>query len=268
MSGKPWFKFYGSDWRADPALRRCSFGARGLWIDLLSLMHEGQPYGELRIAGTALSAKDIARLLGASEGDVKRLLSELETAKVFSRTDDGAIYSRRMRRDHARAEEGRRAIGKRWGTDDAPADRSPNTATPIGNLLGQMGGKPITQKPEALSKKEAAGRSVPRNAAPGMWKRWATKWETDSNGDPDQRQPIRAGWQFNVAADLVCEAARIEDEGWLGDWDTIAEWLDAGIDLQDSILPAIRRVAGRQNYQPPKTLRYFDPAVREQRRAA
>jgi hypothetical protein len=99
----PWFKFYSGDWRADPGLRRCGFAARGLWADILSLMHEAQPYGELRISGDVPSTRDIARVLGGTEAEVRRLLAELEAANVFSRGDDGAIYSRRMKRDHERS---------------------------------------------------------------------------------------------------------------------------------------------------------------------
>ena len=48
---KPWLKFYPADWRADPRLRMCSLAARGLWIELMSYMHEGEPYGHLTIDG-------------------------------------------------------------------------------------------------------------------------------------------------------------------------------------------------------------------------
>jgi hypothetical protein len=51
MSGQPWFKFYPASWRSDPALRTCSISARGLWIDLLCLMHESEPAGYLLLNG-------------------------------------------------------------------------------------------------------------------------------------------------------------------------------------------------------------------------
>ena len=40
---QPWIKFYPRDWRGDQALRVVSLAARGLWIEMLSIMHEGQP---------------------------------------------------------------------------------------------------------------------------------------------------------------------------------------------------------------------------------
>jgi hypothetical protein len=60
------------------------------------------------VAGEPLDdPKDIARLIAADPGEVKRLLAELEKNGVFSRNDSGFIYSRRMVRDVERSESGR-----------------------------------------------------------------------------------------------------------------------------------------------------------------
>lgn len=103
MAARPWLKFYPSDWRADPRLRVCSFAARGLWIDLISYMHEGEPYGHLTIDGMKPSIDDIAVLVGGSKNDVIKLLAELERRQVYSRNEHGVIYSRRMVRDNEKA---------------------------------------------------------------------------------------------------------------------------------------------------------------------
>lgn len=100
---RPWMKFYPSDWRGDPRLRMCSYAARGLWIDLISYMHEGQPYGHLTIDGVAPDLSGIAALTGRPVAEAKKALAELEVRKVFSRTPEGTIYSRRMVRDAAKA---------------------------------------------------------------------------------------------------------------------------------------------------------------------
>jgi hypothetical protein len=100
-------KFYPADWRSDPKLRMCSAGARGIWIDLMTIMHEADPYGHLVINGVNPTNKQLAGLLGETPGQVKKWLAELEQAAVFSRTDDGVIYSRRMVRDNQRSEQGR-----------------------------------------------------------------------------------------------------------------------------------------------------------------
>ena len=51
MSKRPWMKFYPADWRAEPSLRFTSLAARGLWIEMLALMHEATPRGSLLVKG-------------------------------------------------------------------------------------------------------------------------------------------------------------------------------------------------------------------------
>lgn len=93
-----WAKFYFSDWRSDPCLRVCSLAARGLWMEMLGIMHEADPYGHLLINGKAPSDAQLAAVAGAPLDLVVALLVELEGAGVFSRNRAGVIYSRRMTR--------------------------------------------------------------------------------------------------------------------------------------------------------------------------
>jgi hypothetical protein len=111
---RPWLAFYPSDYRADPSLRMCSIAARGLWLEMLCVMHEAEPRGSLRIKGRGVTAPQLAVLAGASLHEVEALLNELETAGVFSRDDEGIIFSRRMVRDEAKFQKDRNN-GKRGG---------------------------------------------------------------------------------------------------------------------------------------------------------
>lgn len=113
MSERPWLKWYPSDWRADPRLRTCSLTARGLWTEMICLMHEAEPYGSLLVNAAPVSEKQLASLVGASAREVRNCLHELEAAGVFS-VDNGVMFSRRMRRDHEKAERDK-ANGKGGG---------------------------------------------------------------------------------------------------------------------------------------------------------
>ena len=108
---RPAFQFYPSDWRKDPALSACSLAARGLWIELMCIAHESDAYGHLSINGKAMSAPQLARMVGESQPAISKLLAELSDAGVFSRTEQGVIYSRRMVKDehirNVRSEAGR-----------------------------------------------------------------------------------------------------------------------------------------------------------------
>lgn len=99
MKSRPSFQFYPGDWLRDPGLRSCSLAARGLWIDMLCFMHESEPYGHLRLNGRDIEPEALARMVGTSVDDLDRLLKELEATGVFSRTETGTIFSRRMVRD-------------------------------------------------------------------------------------------------------------------------------------------------------------------------
>lgn len=94
----PWFKFYPTDWRSDPALRMCSPAARGVWIDMICLMHEASPYGHLLVSDRSPTDAQLSVLLGIAPDQLTDLLGELEAAAVFSRTSKGVIYSRKLTR--------------------------------------------------------------------------------------------------------------------------------------------------------------------------
>lgn len=123
MTTRPWMKWYPSDWRSDPRLRMCSLAARGLWAEMICLMHEAEPYGSLLVNGAPITDKQLASLVGASHREVTAALAELEAAGVFS-LDGAVIYSRRMRRDKEKSERDK-ANGKGGGNPRLKAGVNP-----------------------------------------------------------------------------------------------------------------------------------------------
>lgn len=108
---RPSFQFYPADWRRDAALQSCSVAARGLWIELMCVMHDCDPYGVLAVNGRPMSTAQLARLVGEQEKAVVRMLAELEDAGVCSRDKEGRLFSRRMVKDE-RVREVRAAGGQ------------------------------------------------------------------------------------------------------------------------------------------------------------
>lgn len=147
----PWMKFYPSDWRADPALRMCSLAARGLWVEMMALMHEADPYGHLVVRGKIPTEAQIAMLVGASADEVEILIGELEAAGVFSRSGKGMIFSRRMVRDEKKSKTARKN-GKSGGNPSLSKQTEIQASDNLGDNLGVKGGD-NTQKPEARSQK-------------------------------------------------------------------------------------------------------------------
>ena len=68
---KPSFQFYPGDWRKDANLRRCSPAARGVWMDILCVMHDSEEYGVLR-----WPLKDVAQAAGAAMAHVRELVDK------------------------------------------------------------------------------------------------------------------------------------------------------------------------------------------------
>lgn len=115
MSSHRWMKFWPQDYASDPALRCCSLSAQALWMRLICLAFESEQYGHVLVSGVSPSPAQLSRIVGGvTETDVRDMLEELETARVFSRTRKGVIFSRRMVRDAAASEAGRKAATKRW----------------------------------------------------------------------------------------------------------------------------------------------------------
>lgn len=145
----PWMKFYPQDWRADERLRLCSLAARGLWIEMLAIMHRSERYGSLLIGNLAPTDEQLAMQVGGPPDLVSSLLGELERAGVFSRTSKGVIYSRRMFRDKKRAETAKKN-GKKGGNPKLGKTKEKlSSDNPQDNQEIAEGDKP--QKPEARS---------------------------------------------------------------------------------------------------------------------
>lgn len=91
--------FYTGDWLKDTALRSCSIGARGMWIDMLCYMHDCKPYGHLKVGNKVILKSNLAAMVGLTINDTEAYLKELLDAGVCAKMPDGTIYSERMVRD-------------------------------------------------------------------------------------------------------------------------------------------------------------------------
>jgi hypothetical protein len=153
VSKRPAFQFYPSDWRTEAGLRLCSMGARGLWIEIMCLMHDCTPYGHLTVLGRAMKPDELARLVGEGAPAVKRWIGELESNEVFSRNDDGIIFSRRMTRDEEIREA--RAAGGSSGGEHGHK----------GGSHGSKGGRPRKEKPPLNDNQRGVSNPPPSSSS-------------------------------------------------------------------------------------------------------
>ena len=118
---RPSFQFYPSDWLRDTALRSCSTGARGLWMDMICFMHEGEPYGHLKVKDKVILTANLSRMVGETLDVVEGWLLELFQAGVYDTTENGVIFSKRMVRDENLRQQ--RAAGGIKGGNPALMDK-------------------------------------------------------------------------------------------------------------------------------------------------
>ena len=170
---RPAFQFYPADWRKDPALSACSLASRGLWIELMCIAHEGGTYGVLSINGKPMAPAQIARMVGESPAAVVKLLAELEDAGVFSRDEQGCIYSRRMVKDehvrNVRADAGR--LGGNPNLLKQKVKQTDNREPPPSSSSSSSSSNNEDTAPSAKSPR---GTALPETwTLPDDWKTWA-----------------------------------------------------------------------------------------------
>lgn len=179
---RPSFQFYPGDWAANPNLKRCTFAEKGIWLEVMCLMHDQAEYGVLRwplkevAEAVKCRAAELQALVrkGVLKGDDK----QLETPYVYTPrsgrkdgepvtllpTQPGPVwYSSRMVKDeYVRTIRGE---GTRFGDDkgDPPkhAPKPPLSDGPSSSSSSSSpSGKEITKLP--------LGRDRPSDAPPQL----------------------------------------------------------------------------------------------------
>ena len=116
MSNKlPAFQFYPGDWRKDPGVQSLSFHDRGVWFEILCLMHESEIRGKLTLNGNAMPQEALSRLLGLDNQILTKSLNTIIEYGVASLCPDTkSLMCRRMVRDEE-TREAQRNFGKQGG---------------------------------------------------------------------------------------------------------------------------------------------------------
>jgi len=111
----PAFQFYPADWRKDTAVQALDYHHRGIWFEMICLMHESSERGVLLLNGHPMPEDVLARLLGLDKQTMSDALTKILCYGVARRREyDGAIYSHRMVKDENLIQI-RRESGKKGG---------------------------------------------------------------------------------------------------------------------------------------------------------
>ncbi len=233
---RPAFQFYPGDWLRDTALRSCSIAARGLWIDLMCFMHDGQPYGHLAVAGQPIPGPKLAQMVGLKYARFLALIQELEQAKVYAKSDSGALYSRRMVRDES--VRGKRAAGGFMSL------AHPNTPKPKGTLQGipirieegsSAGPPPAVAVASAPARERERALATPSSEAALWVEALCEEWSRAYQGTPPRARiakhieplidlygpaRVQANWRNYLAATDAKRASPAWFAEQFGAWET------------------------------------------------
>ena len=152
---RPSFQFYPGDWSSNPNLKRCTFAERGIWLEVMCLMHDQPDYGvlhwPLKEIAQAVGCRAVDLLSLARKGVLKGSDEYLNAPYIYTprsgRRDGAPVtliaaqrgplwYSSRMVRD----EHIRITRGFSGGDPDAPKGTS--RPTPKGGI-GEVFGAPF-----------------------------------------------------------------------------------------------------------------------------
>lgn len=98
MAKLPALQFYPGDWRKDVGVQSLTYHDRGIWFEMLMLMHESEPRGRLVLNGKPMQRSALARILGVDQSTLDSALKAILDAGVAGE-DEGVIINRRMVRD-------------------------------------------------------------------------------------------------------------------------------------------------------------------------
>jgi hypothetical protein len=153
---RPSLQFYPADWRSNANLRRCSWAARGAWIEILGLMHDSDEYGVLRYPlaeiahsiGCPVKLVNELRDKGALKGGDKGLCEPYvytprhagqdgEPVTLIEASRGPLWYSSRLVRDeYVRRHRGE---GSRFKAEPKPEPKPPPKAPPKPPIGGPEG---------------------------------------------------------------------------------------------------------------------------------
>lgn len=135
----PALQFYPGDWKKDLGIQSLDYESRGVWFELLLLMHDSPRRGYLQVNGKPMTDEILGKLLRIHGNKWKKIRRKLEDTGVVSIEEKtGILFCRRMVRDEQfrqiRIKGGE--LGGEYGH--------------LGADFGKLGGRPKTPLPPPL----------------------------------------------------------------------------------------------------------------------
>jgi len=194
----PHIQFYVGDWRKDMGIQTLSYYHRGVWFELLMLMHCSEQRGRLVLAGKPMPNAALARLLGLSQQETQDALAAILDSGVASKDEAGTVYCRRMVREEEirakRAEAGSKGGSKRQANREQNPDNDNGTGLEVVREFAREKG--ISSKDAEWFYFKGQGNGWTNGGKPMLdWKATFLSWQR-AGYLPSQRQSNNGQRQF------------------------------------------------------------------------
>lgn len=210
MGKLPSFQFYPADWRKDPGVQSLTFHQRGVWLEILCLMHESPSRGVLLLPnGKTMSDDALCRVIGLDKQNLTTTLTSLLEFGVASREPEtGALMNRRMVRDEE-LRKTRQKCGKMGG--------NPNllNQTPKQNPTTQVKQNPTPSSSSSSSTSVVGAEEDPPDEL--LTVEQAKQQALMAGVDPDFAAYVFADWHARNGCDaggVKCQFIRLAKKRW------------------------------------------------------
>jgi hypothetical protein len=181
---------------------------------MICFMHEGNPYGHLKVGNKVILPSNLASMVGATLPEVEGWLDELRQAGVYELADAGEIYSKRMVRDEDLRN--KRAEGGKLGG---------NPSLKVNHKVIPMVEKEVKQKPTPSSSSSSSSSNIntpPSGVSPEVWQEFVKHRKAKKAAVTPlvikgiAEQADKAGWTLeNALREIVIRNWQSFDADWV-----------------------------------------------------
>lgn len=186
---RPSFQFYPGDWTGNSNLRRCTHAEKGVWVEVMCLMHDQAEYGVLR-----WPLKEIVEAVKCKPADVRALVSKGVLKGSDSTLETPFIYTpRSARKDGEPVTLVPTQAGPIWYSSRMVKDEYVRTIRGESTRFGDESGEASKDSPkggfgDGSSSSSSSSTSVKKPPTPRVGVRFAEFWLAWPNTDRKSRK--------------------------------------------------------------------------------
>jgi len=189
----PALQFYGGDWRKDPGIQSLDYHDKGVWFEILLIMHESEERGKLVLNTKPMTDVVLARILGLPLVDI---LDKQNTNQIIERGLTTTLTTLLEHGVATREEDTNILICRRMVRDEE--------LRKIRTKVGKLGGNPnlLNQNNNQKTKTKDKQNPTPSSSIS----------TSDLTTLPDGHSQIDVHWQPSAEGLALCKMSGLHDK--------------------------------------------------------